>query len=195
MNISSERFSEAILFALNYHKEPRKQTTIPYISHLMGVSALVLEFGGNEDEAIAGILHDVVEDTVASIGDVRTAFGDVVGDIVAGCSEKKCEHGSVIERPWKDRKDDYIAHVLSADTSTGTLLVSMADKLHNFQCIIHDYRRIGNDIWSRFNPAAGKDGTLWFYRTLADGFLDHPSANQALAKELDIAVSTLEKDG
>jgi len=193
MNISSERFSEAISFALNYHKEPRKQTTIPYISHLMGVSALVLEFGGNEDEAIAGVLHDVVEDTEASIEDVRAAFGDGVGDIVAGCSEKKYEHGSVIERLWKDRKDDYIAHVLSKDTSSSTLLVSMADKLHNFQCVVHDYRQIGDLLWSRFNPAAGKEGTLWFYRTLADGFLIHPNANQLLAKEFDMVVGTLKK--
>jgi len=159
----------------------------------MGVSSLVLEFGGNEDEAIAGLLHDVVEDTDTTIEEVRDHFGVSVADIVAGCSETKCADGSSEERPWIDRKNDYIAHVQSPETSSSVLLVSMADKLHNLQCILHDYRRIGDELWTRFNPAAGKKGTLWFYRTLADGFMRHPNANKDLAKEIDITVSHLEE--
>jgi len=192
MIMLSDRFTQAVAFALTWHKEPRKKTTIPYISHLMSVSSLVLEFGGTEDEAIAGLLHDVVEDTDASIADVRASFGDDVANIVAGCSETKFTDSFEVERPWKDRKDDYISHVQMQDTSSAVLLVSMADKLHNMQCIVHDYRRIGDELWQRFNPSAGRDGTLWFYRTLADSFLIHANANQDLAKLLDIEVSELE---
>jgi len=191
-NLSSTKFSKAVEFATERHSKPRKGTDIPYVSHLMGVSSLVMEFGGNEDEAIAGLLHDVVEDTGTTIEEVRDQFGNAVADIVDGCSETKCADGSSQERPWKDRKDDYIAHVQNPDTSSSVLLVSMADKLHNLQCILHDYRRIGDELWTRFNPASGKDGALWFYRTLADGFLLHPNANKDLAMELDIVVTQLE---
>jgi len=192
MGISSTNFAKAFKFAAERHIKPRKGTEVPYISHLMGVSSLVLEFGGNEDEAIAGLLHDVVEDTATTIEEVRERFGDAVADIVAGCSETKYADGSSGERPWKDRKNDYIAHVQAAETSSGVLLVSMADKLHNLQSILHDYRRIGDALWARFNPAAGKEGTLWFYRTLAKAFKVHPDANKELVKELNRTVSELE---
>lgn len=193
MNISSTRFAKAVEFAMERHINPRKGTEIPYVSHLMGVSSLVLEFGGNKDEAIAGLLHDAVEDTDTTIEEIRERFGDAVATIVAGCSETKCVNGSTGERPWKDRKDDYIAHIQDEGTSSGILLVSMADKLHNLQCILHDYRRIGDALWVRFNPAAGKDGTLWFYRTLAEAFKIHPNANKDLARELDCITAGLER--
>lgn len=188
----SKQFAKAVAFAVERHVEPRKQTSIPYISHLMSVSSLVLEFGGSEDEAIAALLHDVVEDTPTELEEVSALFGDVVAEIVGDCSEVKHDDGLNEERPWKDRKDDYIKRAQSKEISSSALLVSMADKLHNMQCILHDYRRIGDELWSRFNPTAGKEGTLWFYRTLANGFLAHPNANQGLAKELDIKVSELE---
>jgi len=192
MSISSTKFAKAVEFAADRHIKPRKGTEIPYVSHLMGVSSLVLEFGGNEDEAIAGMLHDVVEDTETTNEEVREQFGNAVADIVAGCSETKCADGSSRERPWKDRKDDYIAHVQAVETSPSVLLVSMADKLHNLQSILHDYRRIGDALWARFNPAAGKEGTLWFYRTLAEAFKVHSNANKDLANELNWTVSELE---
>jgi len=191
VNISSTRLAKAVAFATDRHIAPRKGTSIPYVSHLMSVASLVLEFGGKEDEAIAGLLHDVVEDTETKIEEVRERFGDDVAGIVAGCSEIKCANGSNIERPWRDRKDDYIAHVRDVGTSSGVLLVSMADKLHNLQCILHDYRRIGDTLWERFN--AGKKNTLWFYRTLADIFLIHPNTNKSLANELDNTVTELER--
>lgn len=191
VKISDTKFAKAVEFSTERHTKPRKGTSIPYVSHLMGVASLVLEFGGNEDEAIAGLLHDVVEDTDTKIEEVREIFGDVVADIVAGCSEKKCDDGSSGERPWKDRKDDYIAHVQDAETSSSVLLVSMADKLHNLQCILHDYRRVGDELWKRFNT--GKEDTLWFYRTLTNIFLIHPNANKNLAKELEIMVMELKR--
>jgi len=191
--ISSKRFSRAVEFAIERHVEPRKSTRIPYISHLMSVSSLVMEFGGSEDEAIAAVLHDVVEDTETELVEVAEMFGKEVADIVEDCSEVKNESGESVERPWKDRKDDYIARAQSATISSGALLVSMADKMHNIQCILHDYHRVGDAIWSRFNPAAGKKGTLWFYRTLADGFLAHERTNKNLAHELGLKVAELEQ--
>jgi len=193
MNITpSNQLPRAFAFAMHHHIEPRKGGSIPYISHLMGVSSLVFEFGGSEDEAIAGLLHDVVEDTDVELDEIQTLFGNVVADIVAGCSEKKHEGGNTAERPWKTRKDEYIAHALAVETSPSILLVSMADKLHNVRSMIHDYRRIGDELWQRFNADAGVDGTLWFYRSLADGFLVHGNANNDLARELNVAVSELE---
>lgn len=193
MNIeTTNQLLKAFAFAMHHHTEPRKGGSIPYISHLMGVSSLVFEFGGSEDEAIAGLLHDLVEDTDVEIDEVQVLFGDVVADIVAGCSEKKHEDDNTVERPWKTRKDEYIAHALAVETSPSILLISMADKLHNVRSMIHDYRRTGDELWQRFNPDAGVDGTLWFYRTLADGFIAHNIANNNLAYELDVAVSELE---
>jgi len=186
-------FAQAVAFAMERHGKPGKGSDIPYISHLMGVSSLVLEYGGNEDEAIAGLLHDVVEDTETTVEEVRELFGGGVADIVAGCSETKCIDGSSEERPWKDRKDDYIAHIQELETPPGVLLVSMADKLHCLQTILHDYRRIGDALWERFNPAAGKEGTLWFYRTLVDSFKAHSHANLELARELDCITTELER--
>jgi len=189
---TSNQLLKAYAFAMHHHVEARKGTDIPYISHLMGVASLVLEFGGSEEEAIAALLHDVVEDTDVEIDEVQTLFGDIVADIVAGCSEKKHDIGEVIERPWKVRKDEYVSHALAVETSSSILLVSMADKLHNVCSMINDYRRIGDDLWGRFNPGAGINGTLWFYRSLADGFLQHANANKDLARELNVSVSELE---
>jgi len=190
MQLSSARVAKAVGFVVERHISTRKGSDIPYVSHLMSVASLVLEFGGNEDEAIAGLLHDVVEDTGTRIEEVRGHFGGTVADIVSGCSEIKRNDGENIERPWIDRKNDYISRVRHTETSPAVLLVSMADKLHNLQCILHDFRNHGHTLWKRFN--AGKEETLWFYRTLADSFLQHANANKALAREVHLAVSELE---
>jgi (p)ppGpp synthase/HD superfamily hydrolase len=135
-----ERFHEAFLFAATSHAEQtRKQTTTPYMAHLMTVSALVLEAGGNEDLAIAALLHDVVEDCGGKpmLEEVRKRFGPLVAHVVAGCTDSD----TCPKPPWRERKEAYLEHLRTADRDVR--LVSTADKLHNAREILRDYRADG----------------------------------------------------
>jgi hypothetical protein len=163
----SERFTEAMALARDVHcRDVRKGTEIPYLSHLMSVSALVLEHGGSEDQAIAGLLHDAAEDHggQSMIDTIRVRFGDDVAAIVAACTDSLTEdpHHKL---PWWLRKVAYVDHLESADSDA--LLVSAADKLHNSRCILADYRLLGDELWSRFNPDARRVGSLWYYGRLS----------------------------
>jgi (p)ppGpp synthase/HD superfamily hydrolase len=179
------RFLRAFLFAAEKHSsQTRKASTIPYIAHLMGVASLVLEAGGDEDLAIAALLHDVVEDCGGApmLKEVRRRFGSRVAKVVDGCTDAD----TYPKPPWRGRKENYIRHLKNADADTR--LVSAADKLNNVRSILSDYREIGESIWSRFN--GGRDGTLWYYRTLLDEFLrDKPNR---ITRDLDLAVKELE---
>jgi (p)ppGpp synthase/HD superfamily hydrolase len=175
------RFLRAFLFAAEKHAgQTRKASTIPYIAHLMGVASLVLEAGGDEDLAIAALLHDVVEDCGGTpmLKDARRRFGKRVAKVVEGCTDPK--------PPWLERKQTYLQHLKDADADT--LLVSAADKLNNVRSILSDYRQVGEFVWERFN--GGREGTLWYYRSLRDEFLRH--APNRLTRELDLAVKELE---
>jgi len=179
------RFLQAFVFAAEKHKgQTRKASTIPYVAHLMGVASLVLEAGGDEDLAIAALLHDVVEDCggVPMLKEVRRRFGGRVAKVVDGCTDSYAEP----KAPWRERKEKYIARLKEEDA--GTRLVSAADKLNNVRSILSDYRAIGESIWSRFS--GGRAGTLWYYRTLRDEFLRH-KANR-ITRDLDLAVRELE---
>jgi (p)ppGpp synthase/HD superfamily hydrolase len=172
------------LFAAEKHAgQTRKASSIPYIAHLMGVASVVLEFGGDEDMAIAALLHDIVEDCggVSMLQEVRSLFGERVASIVDGCTDAY----STPKPPWKQRKDDYLRHVKSADADTR--LVSAADKLNNVRSIVSDYREVGESIWERFN--GGREGTLWYYRELLKEFAHKPNR---LVREFEIAVHELE---
>lgn len=188
----SHRYQSAFEYVFQQHDGHfRKGTNTPYLAHLIAVSSLVMEHGGTEDEAIAGLLHDVVEDTNATIKDVYERFGADVAETVAHCSEDKEDaHGK--ERPWKDRKASYIAKLANPSTAHSTLLVSNADKLHNMRAIVSDYQTNGDALWARFNPQAGADGTLWYYRSLAEIYLNHPNGTPSLARELNAAVQQLD---
>jgi (p)ppGpp synthase/HD superfamily hydrolase len=131
----------------------------------MGVASLVLEFGGDEDMAIAALLHDVVEDCggASMLKEVRRRFGNRVAKIVDGCTDAY----EIPKPPWRRRKESYIRHLKTADAETR--LVSAADKLNNIRSILSDFRQVGDGIWERFN--GGRDGTLWYYRALLDEFL------------------------
>jgi GTP pyrophosphokinase len=180
------RFRRAFLFAADKHDgQTRKTSTIPYIAHLMGVASLVLEFGGDEDMAIAALLHDVVEDCGGApmLAEVRRRFGRRVAKIVDGCTDSKITP----KPPWRERKETYIRHLEDADAETR--LVSAADKLNNMRSILADYRKVGESIWSRFN--GGRDGTLWYYRALLEEFLRRKP--DRLTGELELAVRELEK--
>ena len=179
------RFQRAFEFAAEKHrKQTRKASTIPYIAHLMGVASLVLEAGGDEDMAIAAFLHDVVEDCggAAMLKEVRRRFGKRVAHIVDGCTDVY----ETPKPPWKERKVSYIDRLKRENSDTR--LVSAADKLNNIRSILSDYRALGESVWTRFN--GGREGTLWYYRTLRDEFLR--SKPNRVTLDFDIAVRELE---
>jgi len=179
------RFLKAFQFAAKMHAgQARKASTIPYIAHLMGVASLVLEAGGDEDLAIAALLHDVVEDCGGApmLQRVRRQFGARVAKIVEGCTDSDIDP----KPPWRQRKENYLTHLKHADAETR--LVSAADKLNNVRSILSDYRRHGEFVWERFH--GGREGTLWYYRALLDEFLrDRPNR---ITCDLDLAVRELE---
>jgi (p)ppGpp synthase/HD superfamily hydrolase len=178
------RFHEAFLFAAEKHAhQTRKKTSVPYISHLMSVAALVLEAGGDEDQAIAALLHDVVEDCGGHpmLAEVRQRFGDRVAHIVEGCTDSYTEP----KPPWKQRKLDYLAHLAHADDDIH--LVSAADKLHNVRTIVTDLRLHGEPVFARF--AGGREGTLWYYRAVLDVLRARPNR---LVAELERVVGEFE---
>ncbi len=178
------RFQRAFLFAADKHSgQTRKASKTPYIAHLMGVGSLVLEFGGDEDMAIAALLHDVAEDCggVPMLNEVRRKFGSRVAKIVEGCTDSFIDP----KPPWQERKENYMKHLKKADAETR--LVSAADKLNNVRSILADYREVGESIWARFN--GGREGTLWYYRSLLEEFLRRPNR---LIGELELAVRELE---
>ncbi len=184
MNLTN-RFEEALIYAARLHaSQVRKGSGVPYVSHLLGVCALVLEFGGDEDQAIAGLLHDAIEDQGGNDTreEIRQRFGARVTTIVEGCTDAD----TLPKPPWKPRKEAYIAHLQKATAEVR--LVSAADKLHNVRTITADYRQLGEKLWSRFR--GGKEGTLWYYRELVRTFWD--LGPQAIADELAQAVEELE---
>ena len=161
----SWRFEGALAYAARLHAaQRRKGTAIPYVSHLLAVTAIVLENGGDEDEAIAALLHDAVEDQggKSRLVEIRNWFGPRVARIVEACTDAD----TLPKPPWRRRKEIYIKHLREAPRDV--LLVSAADKLHNARAILADVRRDGNRVWERFN--GGKEGTLWYYRTLFEVF-------------------------
>ena len=160
----TERLAQALTLAIKAHDgQKRKGTDIPYVSHPMAVAAIALEHGADEDQAIAALLHDAVEDGGAPYAPlIRQTFGDRVADIVDGCTDgvpdAKGDKGK-----WKPRKERYIAHLRQA--SDDVLLVSGADKLHNARAIVSDLQTIGLAVFERFS--AGQSETLWYYEELA----------------------------
>jgi (p)ppGpp synthase/HD superfamily hydrolase len=190
------RFASALSYVATLHAtQLRKGTHTPYVSHLLAVAALAIEYGANEDEAIAALLHDSIEDQGGS--EIRrritALFGQAVADIVEGCTDTDV----MPKPPWRERKERYIAHV--SDTSPSVRLVSMCDKLHNARSLIMDLRGKRADLWSRFS--AGRDETCWYYRQLVTAFRatlakDPPSSLRMneLLEELDHTVEILERE-
>jgi (p)ppGpp synthase/HD superfamily hydrolase len=180
------RLNRAFAYAAKWHAgQARKSTAVPYLSHLMAVTSLVLEAGGDEDLAIAALLHDVVEDCggMPRLREIRKIFGPRVARIVEGCTDT-----FVKPKPdWIERKRGYLEEVKHADADTR--LVSSCDKLHNVRTILTDYRNHGDRIWMRFN--GGRDGTLWYYRALSDEY--QRRGRNRITRELALAIAELEK--
>jgi (p)ppGpp synthase/HD superfamily hydrolase len=181
------RFERALVFAHRKHAgQARKKTPVPYISHLLSVVGLVLEAGGDEDLAIAGLLHDVVEDCGGApvLKQVRARFGRRVARIVESCTDTDVTP----KPPWRRRKEAYLQHLRSADADAR--LVSAADKLHNVRSILADYRESGESTWERFQGK--REGTLWYYRALSKEF-ERKMPNR-LTRELKRVVAELEAE-
>jgi (p)ppGpp synthase/HD superfamily hydrolase len=188
----SDRFDRALLYATHVHGgQVRKETSIPYVAHLLAVAATVIEYGGSEDMAIAGLLHDAVEDQGGEtrLGDIRNRFGDRVADIVRSCSDSVVDSSAGQQKEdWRTRKTRYIEHLSTVDQET--LLVSLCDKTHNARSILRDLRKpeVGAKVWERFNKP--QPDTLWYYRSLANTF--QTLLPGQLASELDEIVCVLE---
>jgi GTP pyrophosphokinase len=183
--ILSPHFEQALQYAAVVHAgQLRKATRVPYLAHLLAVTAIVLEHGGDETEGIAALLHDAVEDAggAGRLADIRRRFGDAVADVVEGCTD-----ADVLPKPpWPERKARYIAHLAAASRSVH--LVSAADKLHNLRSLLEDHRNLGPAAWDRFNGK--KHGTLWYYRSLLRAYRDVPPA---LLAELQRVFEELER--
>src|SRR4051812_44108937 len=186
-----ERFNEALTYASRHHRQQlRKGSRVPYMTHLMSVSTLVLEHGGTEDQAIAALLHDAVEDAPAGQGgtvlaDIRSRFGDAVADMVAACSDGLNDSG---ERKgnWQERKQAYVEGL--PHKALDALLVTAADKTHNGLCIPADVRRYGAEFWKTFN--ASPDELAWYYMSVERAVSDRLPGH-SIAAALHRAVNEL----
>jgi (p)ppGpp synthase/HD superfamily hydrolase len=185
----NERFNEALKYAADLHRtQTRKGGDIPYVGHLLSVASLVIEGGGTEDQAIAALLHDAVEDQGGApvLAEIREKFGDDVATIVDECSDTD----QVPKPPWDERKKHYIDH-LGSYASEATILVSLADKLDNARAILRDYRVHGDELWQRFN-VKDPQKHLWYYRELLKVFKAKNST--WLVDELDRVCQELESE-
>jgi len=182
----SPHFTNAFDYAAQLHsKQLRKGSQVPYIAHLMSVAALVLENGGDEDQAIAALLHDAVEDQGGydTLEEIRQKFGSRIAHIVDGCTDAY----TIPKPPWRKRKEDYLTRLNNADADIQ--LVSLADKLHNARCLLADLQKDGESVWVRF--FGGKEGTLWYYRQLANHYKEY--SNNWLAEEYIRVVAQIEQ--
>jgi (p)ppGpp synthase/HD superfamily hydrolase len=183
----TERFDAALKFAADLHRtQTRKGGDIPYVGHLLSVAGLVIEGGGTEDQAIAALLHDAVEDQGGApvLAEIRERFGEGVATIVDECSDTD----QVPKPPWDERKKTYIDH-LGSYASEATILVSLADKLDNARAILRDHREHGDELWQRFS-VKDPQKHLWYYRELLKVFKAKDST--WLVDELDRVFKELE---
>lgn len=165
-----KRFRDALMWAAELHEDQsRKGGDVPYVAHLLGVAAVVLEHGGSEDTAIAALLHDALEDQAHKIseGEISARFGETVERIVIECSDGTPEEQQDRSHErWYARKKKYIAEI--AHKSDGALMVSMADKLYNARSMLEDYRAEGDALWRRFTT--GREGNLWYYAAMVEAY-------------------------
>lgn len=181
----TNRFEEALVYAAQLHaRQKRKGGDTPYVAHLLAVAALVIEHGGDENQAIAALLHDAIEDQGGepTRREIARRFGDEVAAIVEGCTDAD----TIPKPPWRERKEKYIEHLKTLPERVR--LVSAADKLHNARSILIDYRDFGEVVWQRFQGR--KDGTLWYYREIVAVLRD--GAPLRIVQELERTVAELE---
>ncbi len=183
------KFDEALLLAHELHRyDIRKGTGKPYISHLLGVCSLVVDYGGDEEMAIAALLHDAVEDHGGRpmLEQIRERFGPRVAHIVDGCTDSYVLDASQKE-PWRQRKDTYLARLPLEDADVR--LVSAADKLYNCRTILRDLRRDGIAALDRFN--GGRKDTVWYYDELVRAF--RAAGTNDMVEELALSVDEMKR--
>ena len=183
--LRSSRFVKALGYVAKLHgRQIRKRTQRPYIGHLLSVTATVIEYGGDEEMAIAALLHDAVEDQGGArrLREIRRKFGKRVAHIVDGCTDTDQQP----KPPWLERKRAYVARV--GREGADVRLVSAADKLSNARETLHDFRMHGEEVFERFTGK--KSGTLWYYRALVEAF--RCAGSNPLVEELDRVVTELE---
>ena len=183
------RFTKAITLAAKAHEgQERKGTGMPYITHPVAVAALVARYGGDEDQQIGALLHDVLEDAGEAWAPRIAEFGERVLSIVRACTDGTPDATTGKKAPWQERKEAYLAHL--ADSPDDALLVSACDKLHNIQAIHLDLTEIGVAVFGRFK--AGQEGTLWYYKSLAEIFQARQCAPaSAIAREYEQILASL----
>jgi len=183
----TQRFDEAARYAREAHEgQSRKGSNVPYIAHLLGVTSIVLDDGGSEDEAIAALLHDTAEDCGGRprLEDIRARFGDDVAKIVEDCTDS----WETPKKPWAERKQAYAAHARTLAPSS--LRVSAADKVHNTYAILRDLRNDGDAVWGRFNASA--DDVLAYYQALVRSYRE--AGGGKLVDELARIVRGIERE-
>ena len=169
VSAATPRFLDTLSYAVTVHgTDPLKGTSLPYVAHLLGVCALVMRDGGTEDEAVAALLHDTLEDhpEVVRPDDIAKRFGPEVLAIVQACTDTQPSYKGGTKTPWKERKLAYLQHIRRPD-SPGRR-VALADKLDNVRSMLADYRTVGEGLWARFN--AGKQDQLWLLDNLVEAF-------------------------
>jgi (p)ppGpp synthase/HD superfamily hydrolase len=190
-DLISSRLAEAIDLIVQLHgRDSRKQSPVPILAHLLGVCALVQQDGGDEDEAIAALLHDALEDKpdLISAAAIEERFGRRVLQIVRVSTDTPEDYAGGEKPPWKVRKESYLAHVRQTDPSL--LRVTVADKVDNVRSLLADHARLGDALWSRFN--APKFDQLWYYQSAARAYRDAGFSGPLLT-ELDRLIGLLEK--
>jgi (p)ppGpp synthase/HD superfamily hydrolase len=182
----TERFERALVLAAHLHRDQaRKGSGVPYVSHLLAVCELTLEYGGDEDEAIAALLHDAIEDQGGAVAraQILQEFGARVTEIVDGCTDT-----DETQKPaWRLRKEAYVRRVTQASASVR--LVSACDKLHNARSLVMDYRICGEALWDHFTGR--REGTLWYYRAMVNAL--RTAGMSPVVEELDRVVTELER--
>ncbi len=191
-SVATKRFLDALHYTVVLHgNDVRKGTSVPYVAHLFGVCALVLLDGGTEDEAIAALLHDALEDhpKETSREFIAKHFGDKVLTIVEACTDTPSDYKGGPKPPWRLRKTTYLEHVAKAKPEE--LCVALADKLDNVRSVLADYRQKRESLWARFN--AGREDQLWFFRSLVQEFKG-AGAGGFLIEEFERTVAELERE-
>ena len=183
-----DKYLEAYVYSFELHKkQTRKGSNIPYFTHLSSVSNLIIENNGTTTQAIAGLLHDAVEDQggAKTLAVIKRKFGPKVAKIVDQCSDTTIKP----KPPWKTRKIKYIKDI--KNKTQDTLLVSLCDKYHNANCILSDYQKVGEEIWGRFT--ASKQETLWYYESLYKEFKKYLKNHLELIKAYKDTVDEMKR--
>ncbi len=187
----SPKFNEALLYSSELHaRQRRKGGRVPFLAHLLGVAAIVLEDGGDEEEGIGALLHDAVEDQPRqgkTQQEILERFGERVHRIVIGCTDS--DPLSDTKGPWEERKLRFIHH-LRREAHADVLRVAAADKLYNARSIINDMRVVGDEVWNRFSVPREK--TIWYYREVTEALRTAPGSPTRLVMELAAIVDAME---